>query len=37
MVVARRDTLAYASIHVDLRITHLVNETKGVHACTPAT
>ena len=35
--VSRRDALAYASIHVDLRITQLVNETKGVHACTPAT
>jgi acetamidase/formamidase len=35
--LSRRDALAYASIHVDLRITQIVNETKGVHACTPAT
>ena len=34
--VSRRDALAYASIHVDLRVTQLVNETKGVHACLPS-
>ena len=30
--LSRRDALAYASIHVDLRITQIVNETKGAHA-----
>ena len=30
--LARRDALAYASVHVDLRITQIVNEVKGVHA-----
>jgi acetamidase/formamidase len=30
--LSRRDALAYAGVHVDLRITQIVNETKGVHA-----
>ena len=30
--LSRRDALAYASIHVDLRITQMVNRTQGVHA-----
>ena len=31
----RRDALALASLVVDLRVTQLVNETKGVHALLP--
>ncbi|MDA0166620.1 acetamidase/formamidase family protein [Solirubrobacter ginsenosidimutans] len=30
--LARRDALAIASVHVDLRVTQLVNEVRGVHA-----
>jgi acetamidase/formamidase len=30
--LSRRDALAYAGVHVDLRITQIVNQTKGVHA-----
>ena len=30
--LARRDALAYASVHVDLRVTQLVNQVRGVHA-----
>jgi acetamidase/formamidase len=30
--LSRRDALAVASIHVDLRITQMVNRTVGVHA-----
>jgi acetamidase/formamidase len=30
--LTRRDALAYASLHVDLRITQIVNAVKGVHA-----
>ena len=30
--LARRDALAYASVHVDLRVTQLVNDVRGVHA-----
>ena len=30
--LARRDALAFASVHVDLRITQLVNLVRGVHA-----
>jgi acetamidase/formamidase len=30
--LARRDALAYASLHVDLRVTQIVNGVKGVHA-----
>ena len=30
--LARRDALAVASLHVDLRVTQMVNRTVGVHA-----
>jgi acetamidase/formamidase len=30
--LARRDALAIASVHVDLRVTQMVNEVRGVHA-----
>ncbi|WP_037499655.1 acetamidase/formamidase family protein [Solirubrobacter soli] len=30
--LSRRDSLAYASLHVDLRVTQIVNGVKGVHA-----
>ena len=30
--LSRRDALAYASVHVDLRVTQIVNTVKGVHA-----
>jgi acetamidase/formamidase len=30
--LARRDALAYASVHVDLHVTQLVNDVRGVHA-----
>jgi acetamidase/formamidase len=30
--LARRDALALASVHVDLRVTQMVNEVRGVHA-----
>ena len=30
--LARRDALAIASVQVDLRITQMVNEVRGVHA-----
>ena len=30
--LSRRDALAYASVHVDLRVTQIVNLVKGVHA-----
>jgi acetamidase/formamidase len=30
--LSRRDALAYASLHVDLRVTQIVNGVKGVHA-----
>ena len=29
----RRDALALASVVVDLRVTQIVNEVRGVHAC----
>ncbi len=31
----RRDALALASLVVDLRVTQLVNEVRGVHAVLP--
>ena len=30
--LSRRDALAYASLHVDLRVTQMVNIVRGVHA-----